>query len=74
MRLDRQEGADDPHQGENDREEVVDQRLEYVGPSPAGCPMFWYTTPSTGVGSGRRADVGAAGSGRSSREQDGPDR
>lgn len=45
--------------------------LKHVGPSPAGCPMYWYTTPSAVVSSRRHGDARAAGTEGSSRDGDG---
>ena len=68
MRLDpqEQESADEPQTGGPDKSENVVERLvtqqvvEYVGPSPAGCPMYWYTSPDAGLSSGRLGDSAKA--------------
>lgn len=66
MRLDPQESADEPQAGGPDESEnvgerpVAQQMVEYVGPSPAGCPMYWYTSPDAGLSSGRLGDSAKA--------------
>lgn len=47
--------------------------VEYVRPSPAGPPMFWYTTPSAGLSLRRHGNPWTAGPEGSSREPDGVD-